>query len=91
MIPTYIHISTDKQAAHLARDTPEWERAWESVAADLVNSGVAGDRLDGWQYMGSTLCPTWVCWVHEFRHRNHPGTNTRVIIRVPATTTPTGC
>lgn len=91
MTPTYEFIGNNKQTACLARDTPEWERAWESVAADLVNASVTGDRLDGWQYMGSALCTTWACWVHEFRHRNHPTTGSRAILRVPAIAIPTGC
>ena len=63
--------------------TPEWNRAWREIAHLPVNRGLANpsaarDPLTGetWQYMGTT--DGW----HEFRHRRHPNTGTRLVAQV---------
>ena len=68
-----------KRSYYMSPDHPQWETAWQRMAAEGVNDGLP-DRYEGWQYMGSYTKPSGD--VHEFRHRNHPAVNRRVITRV---------
>ena len=67
-------------------NSDEWIRMWGEVGK-LQPRGWEGntaclhaDCQEYWQYMGTL-------WgVHEFRHRCHPATNSRMVITVPAGT-----
>lgn len=63
-------------------DKAEWDRAW--------NIAVPGDdkaeanNYESWQYVGSSNRDRGD-WRHEFRHRCHPGSNSRLYRSVAAT------
>lgn len=65
--------------------TPEWFVAWQGLAdASGDADREAFDERFGevWQYMGAVQREEG--WTHEFRHRNHPRTQERWLLRVPA-------
>lgn len=71
--------------AWLTPSMPEWDRAWAALAADPLNSDLAvptealdAETGEAWQYMGTYLGR------HEFRHRMHPSTGRREILRLAA-------
>lgn len=60
----------------------EWERMWACLAAEPVNQGAGSEAIhpvsgEFWHYMGT------VDNEHEFRHREHPVTHQRMVIRIP--------
>lgn len=66
-------------------DSPEWNYAWDWLAAHPINSGLEEPSLakhpesgEAWQYMSSYYHNGKI--LHEFRHRNHPTTNKLEII-----------
>jgi hypothetical protein len=56
----------------LTRDDPEWQAAWGQFADPTMRNEETGERLE---YMGTALGEGG--YVHCFRHRTVPGTNTR--------------
>ena len=69
----------------------EWAHAWNALvsiagAPDYEEEHhTSGER---WQYMGSEpeiQNAAQGRWVHTFRHRDHPRTGRRELVRVPAT------
>ncbi|MBS1153217.1 MAG: hypothetical protein H6Q89_4915 [Myxococcaceae bacterium] len=75
----------DRPFAMIKLRSREWHRAWKELAR------LSGDRdcmaecpISGevWQYMGSTILLGH--WEHSFRHRNHPASNTRRLVWIPA-------
>ena len=77
----------NRQGFHMNPDHPQWDAAWQRMAAEGVNDGLPDPYTatcprsgEGWQYMGSYIMPSGN--VHEFRHRHHPAVNRRVITRV---------
>lgn len=65
----------------------EWEYMWNWLASHPINVGldepsVATNGDQSWQYMGSFKQGDRV--IHEFRHRNHPTTNTQQSLKVQA-------
>ena len=71
-----------------ARGSPEWDAAWHSLGCALVDS-VLGSPLDlaqkcngeVWEYMQSERPLGRDYLVHEFRHRCHPVTQRREVLR----------
>ena len=69
----------------LGRHTAEWDHAWVSLGAHLLNKGIddpcaSYNQGETWQYMGT------VNRCHEFRHRMHPTTGNREVVRLPVST-----
>jgi hypothetical protein len=67
-------------SAWLAREDPEWARAWSHFPDPVLAHPASGECL---QYMGSALYPGRG-WVHIFRHRQVPGSAQRHYWHVPA-------
>jgi len=72
--------------SHIAPGNAEWDRAWNTMAANPVNAGLEHPHVafneswgETWQYMGT------VNGQHEFRHRMHPTTDKREYLKIPAT------
>jgi hypothetical protein len=72
------------------RDTAEWDYMWELLSLHPLNHGRASPTVcfneefsEVWQYMGSA--EVGGVWVHQFRHRMHPGSGQREYLSVPAT------
>ena len=67
------------------RECSEWSLMWQSLAKMEVNNDdpVCDNEETGdcWQYMGTFEKVAKV--VHEFRHRRHPLTCTRMVIDIP--------
>jgi hypothetical protein len=66
--------------AHLEPNSPELERAFESLPGGPVAISAEGDT---WQYLGTAQTETGEV-THTFRHRLHPFTNARMYENVPA-------
>jgi len=64
----------------LARDDPEWQRAWSHFPDPVLEHPESGECL---QYLSSTQEPGRG-WVHVFRHRQLPASQQRQYWRVPA-------
>jgi hypothetical protein len=71
------------------RETTEFGRMWDALAEMPVNAGLpcpceAEDARTGerWQYMATVNIAGQ--WLHQFRHRQHPRTQARIVINVPA-------
>jgi hypothetical protein len=67
---------------------PEWHVMWQRLAALEINKENADPTFcyndgEAWQYMGSSLTSKGT-WVHCFRHRLHPKTDSRVYFNIPA-------
>lgn len=61
----------------IEKDTPEWDFIWSWLENHPINAGLEEPRTalnegEAWQYMGSFRNKDKV--VSEFRHRNHPET-----------------
>jgi hypothetical protein len=75
---------------HIERDSVEWLAAWRALAAKALRVLGSADPEalgpDGstWQYMGSSYAGDGR-WMHHFRHRQHPATERREYLDVPAT------
>ena len=79
-------------AFYMNRNHTQWNQAWQGLAAHHTNAGMPDPYSapclrtgETWQYMGSYLAPQHlapVATVHEFRHRRHPSTGTRVYVQV---------
>ena len=72
---------------YMRRDHPEWDLAWDRMAADGINAGLADpfgawckESGECWQYMGSVRDAAGNR--HDFRHRHHPAVNRRVTKQV---------
>ena len=68
-------------------DSPEWTFMWNWLAAhplnkDLDQPTITQNGTEAWQYMGSFKQGARV--IHEFRHRNHPTTNSLQTLKVSA-------
>jgi hypothetical protein len=60
----------------VAEGSAEWDRMWsrlQTMVGDLES--LNPEYNEAWQYMGTYR------GVHEFRHRCHPRTNGRVMVR----------
>lgn len=60
-------------------DSAEWNYMWNWLASHPINEGIENPSLalndgEAWQYMGSYKQGDRV--LSQFRHRNHPKTNT---------------
>ena len=74
-------------------DSPEWDFMWNWLENHPLNKGLDNPSLatngsESWQYMGSLKQKNRL--IHQFRHRNHPVTNSIQSISVqnsPAFTT----
>lgn len=69
--------------------SPEWEYMWNWLEQHPLNNDVEDKRLalnngEAWQYMGSWRQGEKV--IHEFRHRNHPTTQTVQKLSLKAST-----
>lgn len=79
-----MQVSKD-QPRFVERETPEWATMWAALRALPLNKGfdvTVSHNCEYWQYMG-----TWYIgngWIHQFRHRWHPGTNKREYVNIPA-------
>lgn len=66
---------------HLTPECPEWEHAWNALAANELNDGdpacTDSDSGEQWQYMGTQEGE------HSFRHRMHPKLKTRHYLKIP--------
>ena len=65
-------------------DTPAWHNMWDALRAitgDTLQHGTETGEV--WQYMGTVSTDGGRTWVAEFRHRNHPRTGRRELLRVP--------
>jgi hypothetical protein len=64
---------------------PDLERAWQSLPGGPTALHEPSGEV--WQYMGTWYTQdrkTWRWrWVHQFRHRCHPGTGKRIVLNVP--------
>lgn len=70
-------------------DHPEYQYMWDRLSKLEINRPVPDKFVawneqygESWQYMG-----TWSkegAVTHEFRHRAHPTTNEKIVIRIPA-------
>ena len=84
MFGNYERISREGAGASraiLRKDSPEWTRAWRSLERDPVNAREyrrSVESGESWQYMGTTWDRGHRGWLHQFRHRMHPGTGTKV-------------
>ena len=72
---TFRHVSP-------TREPDEWTRIWALLAAEPANKGAGSEAVNSvsgefWHYMGTA--DNW----HEFRHRDHPVTHRRMVIRIP--------
>jgi hypothetical protein len=79
-------LAEQPELAWLRVRSKEWHHAWRGLArlsGDTDNMAECPLSYEVWQYMGSCLYNGR--WKHEFRHRNHPRTNTRLYFRVPST------
>jgi hypothetical protein len=61
----------------IKQDSPEWEFMWNWLESHPLNKGLENPSLatngtESWQYMGSLQNKKVV--IHQFRHRNHPVT-----------------
>ena len=68
-------------------NSPEWDYMWNwlenhPINASLSEPTTALNENEAWQYMGSFKQGERV--IHEFRHRNHPLTNTRQDLKLEA-------
>ena len=71
-----------------ARGSPAWDAAWRSLGCALVDC-VLGSPLDlaqachgaVWEYLHSERPQGGDYLVHEFRHRCHPVTQRREVLR----------
>ena len=78
---------------------PEWEKMWEGLDLfDVYGGRESSDEEWGehWQYMGTIRLESISVmgsgrlgpgqpYVHQFRHRMHPGTKKREYVNIPAT------
>ena len=72
--------------AFVEEDSAEWRAAWKRLARMSGDADfMAEDPQTGevWQYMGSVRHGPQ--WQHEFRHRNHPREQKRLLLLVRAT------
>ncbi len=74
----------------IEQNSQEWEYMWNWLAAHPINEGIvepttALNNGEAWQYMGSFKQDDRV--IQEFRHRNHPRTNSRQNLKVNASET----
>jgi hypothetical protein len=67
--------------------SPEWDYMWNWLANHPLNENTLDKSLayneesgEAWQYMGSFRQNKQV--VHEFRHRHHPESNKRELLKV---------
>lgn len=72
--------SLNRIVAWLSPESPELERAFESLPGGPVAEHPEGDT---WQYMGTAQTEAGQV-THTFRHRLHPFTNARMYHNVPA-------
>lgn len=70
-------------------DNPEYRYMWEQVATHPLNKDLRDPHValnqrshEAWQYMGTWSKAGSVS--HEFRHRDHPLLDARIVIRIPA-------
>ena len=68
-------------------ESSEWIFMWNWLAAHPINKDIeqptiAQNGSEAWQYMGSYKQKDRV--IHEFRHRNHPTTNSIQSLKVSA-------
>ena len=75
------------------RGTAGWDEAWEALASRSPADAdkAARDPVSGesWMYDGTwsgRALPEWkpAEWVHCFRHRCHPESGQRVVVKFPA-------
>jgi len=71
----------------IKEDTPEYKFMWEWLGNHPLNKDLelpmdAPNEGEQWQYMGTFKQGDRA--VHEFRHRNHPVTNTVQLLTVVA-------
>lgn len=86
-----IYEFVEDRSAYLNHENVEWARAWDRLSRAPINDAVGTDRREAycpdsqetWQYMGTVLVED-NGWVHEFRHRHHPVSKQRQVVRVPA-------
>jgi hypothetical protein len=69
-----------EERCHIKNGSPEWNKAWALIGKDFTDQEQETGEV--WQYMGTGKHDG--NWVHEFRHRCHPITKTRVYIQVLA-------
>jgi len=73
----------------LERGVRYYYEAWDALASETGGDKVEENPASGevWQYMGSwKLYPDAPCparWVHQFRHRDHPRTGSRLVRNLP--------
>ena len=65
----------------------EWQYMWEWLEKHPINEGLenpssAINNYEAWQYMGSFKQNDKL--IHEFRHKNHPLTNSLQALKVSA-------
>lgn len=67
-------------------ESNEWNYMWDWVASHPINKGLEdpstamSEDKEVWQYMGSFRQNNQT--IHEFRHRNHPVTNSVQTLKV---------
>lgn len=75
-----------KTIEFLLNDDPELQVAWQQFEDPVMHNPATGEYL---QYMGTVARPgdgfVDGGYVHQFRHRAVPGTNTRQYWNIPAT------
>jgi len=94
-VSSNIYEFVGDRSAYLNHKKVEWARAWNRLSRAPINRAVGTDRKasycpesgETWQYMGTVLVED-SGWVHEFRHRHHPVSKQRQVVRVPALCTP---
>ena len=69
----------DNELTFAEPGTKEWDAIWTRMK-ELVGDFEAEHDGEAWQYMGTVHVPH-AKPVHEFRHRCHPATNDRVLLR----------
>lgn len=94
----YIYEIVEDTFAWLNHKGVEWARAWDKLEKDPINYAVGTyrkaaacpDSGETWQYMGTVLIKQdgGMDWVHEFRHRHHPVSKQRQVVRVSVLCTP---
>ena len=92
----YDTTDTASDFALMLPDGDEWAKAWGSLARDMVNRKVTGDKYiaedpesgERWQYMGTYYSRSHGGWIHDFRHRRHPTYRERIICQIDAYYTP---
>ena len=68
------------------QDSTEWDFIWDFVAKHPINEDLeepqtAWNNGEAWQYICTYTNKEKNKFIHEFRHKNHPNTNSIYFIR----------